>query len=144
MSRRTASWLAWSMCALSLALTALSLLLLVLNLSHPDVPIYPYWTMNTLLALGCSPVGALIVPRISPKNPIGWLFCLIGLLWAVMHFSAQYAIYTLLAMPGSLPAGEAAAWMMGLGPTCRPYCVLAFRVSGWTAAEPSLEVVRLV
>jgi hypothetical protein len=96
-----------------LALTALSLLLLVLNLSHPDVPIYPYWTMNTLLAVGCSPVGAIIVPRISPKNPIGWLFCLIGLLWAVMHFSAQYAIYTLLAMPGSLPAGEAAAWMMG-------------------------------
>ncbi len=113
MSRRTAYWLAWSMCALSLALTALSLLLLVLNLSHPDVPIYPYWTMNTLLAVGCSPVGALIFPRISPKNPIGWLFCLIGLLWAVMHFSAQYAIYTLLAMPGSLPAGEAAAWMMG-------------------------------
>ena len=113
MSRRTASWLAWSMCATSLALTALSLLLLVLNMSHPDVPIHPYWTMNTLLALGCSLVGAIIVPRISPQNPIGWLFCLVGLLWAVMHFSAQYAIYTLLAMSGSLPAGEAAAWMMG-------------------------------
>jgi hypothetical protein len=112
MSTRITAWLSWSMCALSLALTASSLLLLVLNLSHPSVPIHPYWTMNTLLALGFSLVGAVIVPRISPKNPIGWLFCLTGLLWAVMHFSAEYAIYALLAVPGSLPATQAAAWMM--------------------------------
>jgi hypothetical protein len=101
------------MCALSFALTALSLILLILNVSHPDAPIHPYWTVNTLLAVGFSPVGAVIVPRISPKNPIGWLFCVIGLLWGLMHLSAEYAIYTLLAVPGSLPAGEAAAWMMG-------------------------------
>jgi len=87
-------------------------MLLVLNMSHPDVPIHPYWTVDTLLAIGFAPVGAVIVPRISSKNPIGWLFCVIGLLWAVMHFSAQYAIYTLLAVPSSLPASQAAAWMM--------------------------------
>jgi hypothetical protein len=29
-----------------------------------------------------------------------------------MHFSAQYAIYTLLAVSGSFPASQAAAWMM--------------------------------
>jgi hypothetical protein len=112
MSRRAAAWVAWSMCALSLALTASSLMLLVLNMSHPDVPIHPYWTVDTLLAIGFAPVGAVIVPRIFSKNPIGWLFCVIGLPWAVMHFSAQYAIYTLLAVPGSLPASQAAAWMM--------------------------------
>jgi hypothetical protein len=112
MSRRAAAWLAWSVCTLSLALTALSLLLLVLNLSHPDVPIHPYWTVNTLIAVGFAPVGAIIVPRSSPRNLIGWLFGAIGFLWAVMHFSAQYAIYTVLAIPGSFPAGEAAAWMM--------------------------------
>ena len=113
MSRRAAAWLAWSMCALSLALTAISLLLLVLIASHPHTPVHPYWTVNTLLAVGFSPVGAVIVPRISPKNPIGWLFCATGLLWGVMHLSAQYTIYTLLAAPGSLPASKAAAWMMG-------------------------------
>src|SRR5919202_6704714 len=113
MSTRAAAWLAWSMCALSLALTAISLLLLVLIASHPHTPVHPYWTVNTLLAIGFSPVGAVMVPRISPKNPIGWLFCATGLLWAVMHFSAQYTIYTLLAAPGSLPASKAAAWMMG-------------------------------
>jgi uncharacterized membrane protein YhaH (DUF805 family) len=114
MSKRTASWLAWSMCALSLVLTALSLYLLVLNLSHPDVPIHPYWGINTLLAVGFSPVGAVIVLRSSPKNPIGWLFCAIGLSFGVIHFCAQYARYALLAAPEALPAGDVAAGILSL------------------------------
>ena len=100
------------MCALSLALTALSLFLLVLNLSHPDVPIYLYWAVNTLIAIGNSTVGAVIVPRLSPRNPIGWLFCATGLCFGVIHFSGEYVVYTLLAAPGSLPASEALAWIL--------------------------------
>ena len=121
MSLRTAAWLAWSLWALSLALTALSLLLLILNLSHPDIPVYSFWTENILYSVGFSSVGAVIVPRMSPENPIGWLFCAIGLLWAVIHFIGEYAIYSLLAAPGSLPAGELASWVytwpwvLGLG-----------------------------
>jgi hypothetical protein len=84
----------------------------LLNLSHPDVPIYLYWAVNTLLAVGYSTVGAVIVPRSSPKNPIGWLFCAIGLSFGVIHFSGEYVVYTLLAAPGSLPAGEALAWIL--------------------------------
>ena len=98
MSKRTAFWLAWSMCALSLALTALSLLLLYLNCSHPGVPIWEYWAPNTLITVGLSTVGAVITPRLPPKNPIGWLFCATGLLIGVAHFSGEYAIYTLLAL----------------------------------------------
>jgi hypothetical protein len=99
------------MCALSLALTALSLLLLLVQtLSHPDVPIFPYWEVDTLGAVGCSTVGAVIVPHLSPKNPIGWLFCAGGFLAGVLHFCAQYAIHALVVAPGSLPAGEAVAW----------------------------------
>jgi hypothetical protein len=112
MSARAATWLAWSMCALSLALAALSLLLLYLNYSHPGVPIWAYWMPNTLITVGFSTVGAVIAPRLPPDNPIGWVFCTIGLLIGVTHFSAQYAIYTLLAAPGSLPAGEAMAWIL--------------------------------
>ena len=111
MSTRTASWLAWSMCTLSLVLTALSLLLLVLNLSYPGVPIYVHWVEDTLIALGFSTVGALIFPRCPPENPIGWIFCAIGLFLAVVHFNGEYAIYTLLAVPGALPAGEVATWI---------------------------------
>jgi hypothetical protein len=101
--------LAWSVCAFSLALTALSLVLLGLNSSHPDVPIYPFWPVNTLLALGNSIVGAVVASR-RPKHPIGWLMCASGLVWGMVHFSGEYAIYALLAIPDSLPAGEAVAW----------------------------------
>jgi uncharacterized membrane protein YfcA len=75
-SKRTASWLAWSVWALSLALTAVSLLLLALTLSHPDVPIYSSWLEETLIAMGCSTVGAVVASR-RPENTIGWLFCIV-------------------------------------------------------------------
>ena len=107
---RTATWVAWSTCALALSLTALSLLLLSLNLSHPGVPIYDFWIPNTLVALGFSPVGAFVASHLSPRNPMGWLFCAIGLCMGLTHISAEYAFYALLAAPHPLAAGEAAAW----------------------------------
>src|SRR5215216_2346960 len=111
MTHRTAALLAWSLWALSMALTALSLILLILNSSHPEVPVYTFWAENVLFSVGYSSVGAVIVPRLPPENRIGWLFCAIGFLWAVIHFIGEYAIYTLLAAPGSLPAGELASWI---------------------------------
>jgi hypothetical protein len=111
MIHRTAALLAWSLWALSMALTALSLLLLILNSSHPEVPVYTFWAENVLFSVGYSTVGTVIVPRLPSGNAIGWLFCAIGLLWAVIHFIGEYAIYTLLAAPGSLPAGELASWI---------------------------------
>jgi uncharacterized membrane protein YhdT len=108
---RPAPWLAWSVCALSLCLTALSLLLLALNLAHPDTHLYEPWLDNTLTAMSYAPVGALIASR-QPANPVGWLLCLYGLVISISHFGAQYAIYTLLARPDSLPAGEALAWIV--------------------------------
>ena len=110
MSRRTAAWLAWLLCGFSLVLTALSLLLLNLNLSEPNAYIYDYWLDNTIGTLSYAPVGALIAAR-RPANPVGWLLCLNGVVLSIGHFSAQYAIYTLLAQPNSLPVGEALAWI---------------------------------
>src|SRR5215212_2185352 len=106
MSIRAATYLAWALCALSLALTALSLLLLVLNLSHPNTHIYAPWLDNTVTTVFFSTVGALVASR-RPENPVGWLLCLYGLVITISHFIAQYAIYALLAQPNSLPAGEA-------------------------------------
>jgi len=108
--RSRATWLAWSLWALSVALTALSLLLLALNLRYPNVHVYDYWLENTLSAVLFSTVGAIVASR-RPENPVGWLLCLLGVAFSVGHFSAQYAIYTLLAQPDSLPAGQALAWV---------------------------------
>jgi len=110
MRTRAATWLAWSLWALSVVLTALSLLLLVLDLSHPDVHVYDYWLENTLSAVLFSTVGAIVATR-RAENPVGWLFCLLGLAFSIGHFSSQYAIHAQLAQPDLLPAGQALAWI---------------------------------
>src|SRR5215216_5429743 len=110
MSTRTASWLAWSLWGLSLILTGLALLLLALNLSHPHTHTFDDWLDSTLNAVFFSTVGAIVASR-RPENPVGWLLCLFALGESISHFSAQYAIYALLAQPDSLPAGEAMAWV---------------------------------
>jgi PAS domain S-box-containing protein len=115
MSRREATWLAWYMCAVSLALTVLGLLFLVTSQSHSGAPAYDYWLVNTVVAISFSTVGGMIASRLPPQNPIGWIFCTIGLLAGMRLFVAEYAIATLLAEPGSLlskfPGGEALAWV---------------------------------
>jgi hypothetical protein len=109
MSGRASSWLAWSACAFSLALTALTVLLIVLLL-RSDTPIYYYWLETSMVAVGYSTVGAIVASRL-PESPIGWLFCAIGLIFGASHFSAEYAAYDLLAPSRSLPASEAFAWL---------------------------------
>ena len=42
---------------------------------------------------------------------MGWLLCLSGVAVSTSTFTSLYAIYALLARPGSLPAGEASAWI---------------------------------
>jgi hypothetical protein len=110
MSLRASARLAWSLCALCLALTALSLILLALNLSYPNTHFYDYCVDCTVSAISYAPIGALIA-ALRPANPVGWLLCLGGVVIGIEHFSAQYAIYALLGQPGSLPAGEALAWI---------------------------------
>jgi hypothetical protein len=110
MSTRAAAWLSRIMWALSLALTVLSLWLLILNLSHPRVPVYLSWAEDTLLAVGYSTVGAVAASH-RPSNPVGWVLCYIGLSWGVAHLTSEYATYALLAAPEALPAAEVAAWI---------------------------------
>ena len=109
MKGRTASLLAWSTCALSLTLTALSFLLVGLLL-YSDTAIYYYWLETSMVTVGYSIVGAIVASRL-PASPIGWLFCAIALCFGVVHFSAEYAAYALVAPSRSLPAGEAFAWL---------------------------------
>src|SRR5215216_6428350 len=115
MSSREAARLAWCMCGASLVFTVLGLLFLVTSQSRTGAPVYDYWLVNTVIAIGFSTVGAVITPRLPRLNPIGWLFCTIGLVGGVRLFVAEYAIVTLLAEPGSLPSmlpgGETLAWI---------------------------------
>jgi signal transduction histidine kinase len=61
-----------------------------------------------VIALAYPTVGALIASRL-PANPIGWLFCGLGLFFVVQRFTEVYADYALL-VNFALPWGESAAW----------------------------------
>jgi hypothetical protein len=68
MSPRAAAWLAWSVCAFSLVLTVVGLLLLSLNLSHPNVHVYDYWHQSAATGVAFSTLGALVASR-RPEHP---------------------------------------------------------------------------
>jgi hypothetical protein len=109
MSRRATIWLAWSACAFSLTLTALSVVLIVLLL-RSEATIYYFWLETSMVTIGYSIVGAIVASRL-PESPIGWLFCAIAFIFGVVHLSAEYAAYALLEPTRSLLAGEACAWL---------------------------------
>jgi hypothetical protein len=95
--------------AVTVTLTALSLVLLVLNLRYPNAPIPNFVLGNALVVIDVT-VGAIVASR-RPENPVGWLLCLSGVATSTSTFTSLYAIYALLAQPGSLPAGQASAWI---------------------------------
>ena len=55
-------------------------------------------------------LGALLTTR-KPEQPISWGFAVTALAWAVGGAAYAYAIEALIADPGSLPGGLAAAWL---------------------------------
>ncbi len=97
--------LAYFVCALSVALVALAGFFLALNLSVGDGS--PYFVNLTATALAFSMVGVLVASRRS-ENPVGWLFCSAGLIYAVTAFSGEYGAY---ALDAGLPGGVAAFWL---------------------------------
>jgi hypothetical protein len=61
-----------------------------------------------VLSLAFPTVGALIASRL-PANPIGWIFCCMGLLYGAARFTEAYADYALLEN-FAFPGGEYVAW----------------------------------
>ena len=133
---RAASRLAWLLWALSVALTTLSLVLLVLIRSHPGTHVFDWWLGNSTIVIDAT-VGAIVASR-RPENPVGWLLCLSGVATSTSTFTSEYAIYALLAQPNSLPAGEGMAWIAAWTSG-----VLLDAIPYWTIAEQALEVVGL-
>src|SRR5215213_609283 len=106
MRGRTAAWVAWSLWTVCVTLIALTLLLdfltddvlgLTPGRESPGLAV-----LTGVLSLAYPTVGALIASRL-PRNPIGWIFCGVGLFYMAQRFSTAYADYVLnenLALPG--------------------------------------------
>ena len=99
------SRVAWSLVALYVVLVAIGLRL---QSTVGIIALADVWLYVSLL--WGAVVGALIVGR-QPRHPIGWLFIIVGLSYAAGLVAQDYAIHALVFDPGSLPAGEVAAWV---------------------------------
>jgi hypothetical protein len=101
MSRLASAWLAWSVWALCVVLLALAVLLdyqyTPPSINKGDSPVYQFFGVPSLVY---ATVGAFVASR-RPRNLVGWLLCVIGLVLAVMGFSTPYADYALLVEPAS-------------------------------------------
>jgi hypothetical protein len=100
-----AALLAWLLWGQSVVLAAFGLLLQYANDPTRSLEQVSY----ALPFLAFVTVGALVTSR-RPENPIGWIFCAVGLLNVMYAFAQAYAIYALLTRPGLLPGGEVMAW----------------------------------
>src|SRR5918999_3660820 len=148
MSHRTAAWLAWSLWVVCILLVALSLLLDVLT---DDVPLPPDARLSLgftvpigVLSLAFPTVGALSFSRL-PANLIGWIFCGVGLLFAMQRFALVYADYALVenfALPGGEYVAWFSSWVVPAGLTLGVFLMLLFpdgrllsrrwRIVAWT------------
>jgi len=91
-------------------------LTLVLDFTTEELPLVVgglrydpgFAVLTGVLSLAYPAVGALIASRL-PTNPIGWIFCGLGLIYATQRFAIAYADHALLET-FALPWGEFAAW----------------------------------
>ena len=112
MGHRVASWLAWSLVALSVGFHLSGIALArMMGFTDPELPYNGAVDAVLTLAifLPFSVVGAIVASR-HPRNTIGWIFCTIGLLVGLSHFGSGYAEFWLASGFGARSLGETAAW----------------------------------
>src|SRR5215210_3089036 len=130
MGVRASAWLAWSVCAVTLLILALSLLLIVLGWSAPrgGIP-WQNRAISLVGIIGAPVLGGLIASR-RPENPYGWLWLGFGLGLALQQLAEPYAAYALVVEPGSLVAPRTISHVLELGGplalTFAPFLLLLF------------------
>jgi len=129
MRPKTASRLAWSVGAFSIALQigALALMFIDRHATLPDAASSARWNlanvMNAAVNIAVPAIGIVLASRRS-ENAIGWLFLAAGFTLGISAFGLSYGVHALVTDPGSLPAGRLFAWLGSLG--LIPLGILAF------------------
>ncbi len=110
MSEQTARRLSWSIAVVSFTVVMIGLVISVLALIVSGRGVtFSHQFFTPLLTITYGVVGALVASR-RPRNPIGWIFCAIGLLSALNMLSAGYALYSEL-VNSALPGAAFARWL---------------------------------
>jgi hypothetical protein len=112
MRARTARWIAGCTAAVSVALIGAGLALTYVDRHLPAS--LTNWTVSGVSGQVVNitvPVTGFVLASRRPENRIGWLFLVAGLGLGLSGFSSPYALHALVTHPGSLPAGQASAWL---------------------------------
>jgi MFS family permease len=125
MSTRVASWLAWSLVTLSVALLVGGIALALMTRSTASEHPYDGSVTLSVLALAFSVVGAIIASR-QPRNAIGWIFGGVGVTIGFSSFAGDYAEFWLASGFGRGVLGETAAWFSSWSWTLLVYVPTTF------------------
>jgi hypothetical protein len=111
MSRSQARWLAWSLFLVAAVATGGAIVLALMDADVPGKTLEntTVAVVDPLTILLFPAAGALIAAR-RPRNPVGWLLLMGGLVAELGELSGPYGFRALVADPGSLPGGGFASW----------------------------------
>jgi hypothetical protein len=109
-SRAASSWLAWTLCGLTLALVACAYAFVILTtLRGRPTDVYSY-----LAPLGVIPyalVGGVVASR-RHKNPVGWFLVSSAVIVALQDFMIQYTTYNPVTDSDVLPLRQELVWLL--------------------------------
>jgi hypothetical protein len=110
MTRRFPRAVAWLSCAVAVVLGGAAIVLAVANSRVDEESLFEVFPLGAVIAFTFPIVGALVASR-RPDNAVGWIFCVIGVTQGLVDFAYEYATYTLVTEPGSLPGGGLTSWV---------------------------------
>jgi signal transduction histidine kinase len=111
MRRRTLRLAAWGSFAITLALCLGTVVFLGLAWNVPKLRSeFGFKGYAIAFALVLGGLGLLLADR-RPPNPIGWIFCALGVIAGTMALTTEYARWALIHEGGRPPGGLYAAWL---------------------------------
>jgi hypothetical protein len=103
---RVVAWTLWAV-GIGFAATGLALLAASFNVPLPDS--WGFRGFTAIFTVTFGTLGALIVA--TRRNLVGWLLLAGGVLSGIQCFCEEYAVYGVVARPGSLPAATILGWI---------------------------------
>jgi signal transduction histidine kinase len=111
-SARSVKFLAWGSLFFIAACSVTTIVFAVLAWDVPTRPNeFGPKGFGIAFALTLGGVGAVIAAR-RPSNPIGWIFCVLGVMSGVMAVGSEYARWALIEEGGQPAGGLYAAWVV--------------------------------
>lgn len=104
-------YLAWSLAGLSIVIVLVSFVASIryASLSGNFQVFISHQALTPFLTIAFTLVGALVASRV-PRNPIGWIFLAVGILYTLSGVAVVFGMYASLTPGKILPGQDVASW----------------------------------